>query len=72
MRPPALRASISSAARWRSLCWWQLTVGVAISKVVEQLLRLAGVFAGDAVDALEHVEGAQGDVAQVADGVATR
>ena len=37
-------------------------------EVVEQLLRLAGVFAGDAVDALEHIEGAQGDVAEVADG----
>ncbi len=37
-------------------------------EVVEQLLRLARVFAGDAVGALEDVEGAQGDVAQVADG----
>jgi hypothetical protein len=37
-------------------------------EMVEQLLRLAGVFAGDAVDALENVEGAEGDVAEVADG----
>jgi len=37
-------------------------------EVVEQFLGLAGVFAGDAVDALEDVKGAEGDVAQVADG----
>ena len=37
-------------------------------EVVEQLLRLAGVFAGDAVGALENIEGAQSDVAEVADG----
>jgi hypothetical protein len=37
-------------------------------KVVEQLLCLAGVFAGDPVGAAEDVEGAQGDVAEVADG----
>ena len=38
------------------------------AEVVEELLGLAGVFAGDAVDALEDVEGAKGDVAEVADG----
>ena len=32
MRAAGLEASISSAARCRSLCWWQLTVGVAIWK----------------------------------------
>ena len=37
-------------------------------EVVEQLLRLARVFAGDAVGAPEDIEGAQGDVAEVADG----
>ena len=37
-------------------------------EVVEQLLRLAGVFAGDAVGVLEDFEGAEGDVAEVADG----
>jgi hypothetical protein len=37
-------------------------------EMVEQLLGLAGVFAGDAIHATKHVEGAQGDVAQVADG----
>jgi hypothetical protein len=36
--------------------------------VVEELLRLAGVFAGDAVGAAEDVKGAEGDVGQVADG----
>ena len=36
--------------------------------MIEQLLRLAGVFAGDAVNALKDVEGAKGDVAEVADG----
>jgi len=29
-RPPAFIVSISSVVRWRSLCWWQLTVGVEI------------------------------------------
>ena len=37
-------------------------------EVVEELLGLAGVFAGDAVDLLQDVEGAEGDVAEVADG----
>ena len=37
-------------------------------KVVEQLLGLAGVFAGDAVSAPKDVKGAEGDVAEVADG----
>ena len=37
-------------------------------EVVEQLLRLAGVFAGDAVGTAQHIEGAEGDVAKVADG----
>ena len=41
-------------------------------KVVEELLGLAGVFAGDAVDVAEDFKGAEGDVAEVADGVATR
>jgi hypothetical protein len=36
--------------------------------VVEELLRLAGIFAGDAVNAPEDFEGAEGDVAEVADG----
>jgi hypothetical protein len=36
--------------------------------MVEQLLGLTGVFAGDAVDAFENVEGAEGDVAEIADG----
>jgi hypothetical protein len=37
-------------------------------EVVEQLLRLAGVFAGDAVYAAQYVQRTQSDVAQVADG----
>ena len=37
-------------------------------KVIEQLLCLASVFACNPVDSLEHVEGAQSNVAQVADG----
>ena len=37
-------------------------------EVVEELLGLAGVFATDAVGAAEDVEGAEGDVAEVADG----
>jgi hypothetical protein len=36
--------------------------------MVEQFLGLAGVFAGDAVGMLEHVEGAKGNVTQVANG----
>ncbi len=37
-------------------------------EMVEELLGLAGIFAGDAVHLLEDLEGAEGDVAQVADG----
>jgi hypothetical protein len=37
-------------------------------EVVEELLSLAGILAGDAVYLLEDFEGAEGDVAQVADG----
>jgi hypothetical protein len=37
-------------------------------EVVEQLLGLAGVFAGDAIDLLENVESPQGDVTEIADG----
>ena len=37
-------------------------------EVVEELLRLARVFAGDAVSVLENFKGAEGDVAEVADG----
>ena len=36
--------------------------------MVEQLLRLARVLAGDAVDRAQDAQGAQGDVFQVADG----
>jgi hypothetical protein len=36
--------------------------------MVEQFLRLAGVFAGDAVNAPEGIKGSEGDVAKVADG----
>ncbi len=36
--------------------------------MVQELLRLAGVFAGDAVSVLEHFKGADGDVAEIADG----
>jgi len=39
-------------------------------KVVEELLGLAGVFAGDAVGLTEDAQGAQGDVFKVADGCA--
>ena len=42
--------------------------GSGDAEVVEQLLRLACVFAGDAVNPLEHVERAQGDIAEVANG----
>ena len=37
-------------------------------EVVEQLLRLARVLTGDAVDRAQDAEGAQGDVLQIADG----
>ena len=36
--------------------------------MIQQLLRLPRVFAGNAVHAPQHIERAQGDVAQVADG----
>jgi hypothetical protein len=37
-------------------------------EVVEQFLRLAGIFAGDAVGLLEDIKGTEGDVAEIADG----
>ncbi len=57
---------MSSAARCRSLVrvaayGWRK----ADAEVVQQLLRLARVFAGNAINPLEHVERAQGDVAEV-------
>ena len=42
--------------------------GRADTEVVEQLLRLARVLAGDAVDRAQDAQGAQGDVLQIADG----
>ena len=36
--------------------------------MVEELLGLAGVFAGDAVGAAKDVKGAEGDVFEIADG----
>jgi hypothetical protein len=36
--------------------------------MVQEFLRLAGVFAADAVDAAKDVEGAEGDVLEIADG----
>jgi hypothetical protein len=36
--------------------------------MIEELLRLASVLAGDAVDAAEDAKGAKGDVLQIADG----
>jgi len=42
--------------------------GGANLEVVEQLLRLARVLAGDAIDRAQHTQGAQGDVFQIADG----
>ena len=36
--------------------------------VIEQLLRLPGIFAGDLVHFLEHAQGTQRDVFQIADG----
>jgi hypothetical protein len=36
--------------------------------VVEELLGLPGVFAGDAIGGAEDAEGAEGDVLEVADG----
>ena len=37
-------------------------------EVVKELLGLAGVFAGDTVGALEDIESAESDVAEIADG----
>jgi len=59
---PALMFWISSVARVCSLCWWQLTVGVAIWKWLRSFWS-DGVFAGDAVYLLEDLDGAEGDVA---------
>lgn len=36
--------------------------------MVEQLLRMASVFAGDLIDFFEYAQGAQGDVFEVANG----
>ena len=68
MIPPFLRASMSSSARSRSLCWWKLTVGVVMAKWLRSFCGLAGVFAGDAVGVLRTSKGAEGDVFEVADG----
>jgi len=46
--------------------------GLGNLKMVEELLGLAGVFAGDAIYVTENVEGAESDVAEIAMGVATR
>ena len=59
---------MSSAARCALVVLVAADGGGCNLEMVEQLLRLARVFAGDAVGAREHVEGAQGDVAEVADG----
>jgi len=37
-------------------------------EVVEQLLRLPRVFAGDSIHAAQHIESTQSDVAKIADG----
>jgi hypothetical protein len=39
-----------------------------IRSSTSNVLALAGVFAGNAVDALENVEGAESNVAEIADG----
>jgi hypothetical protein len=38
------------------------------SVMIEQLLRLTGVLAGDEINLLQHSNGAQGDVFEIADG----
>ena len=68
MRPPALSASIKFSRALVLVVLVAAYGGSGDLKMVEQLLRLAGVFAGDAVHASQHVQGAQGNVAQVADG----
>ena len=40
--------------------------------VVEELLRVAGVFAGDMIDFLEDADGAKSDVFEIADGSADK
>ncbi len=37
-------------------------------EMIQKFLGLARVFAGDAVYAAQHLEGAEGDVAEIADG----
>ena len=46
--------------------------GRANLEVVQQLLRLPGVFAGDAVYLTQHAQRPQGDVFEIADGRGTR
>ena len=68
MRPPALSAAIISIGALMLVVLVAAHGGGGDFKMIEQLLRLAGVFAGDAVHVAQHVQGAQGDVAQIADG----
>ena len=65
---PAFMFWISSVARVVLIVLVAAYRGLCDFEMVEQLLRLARVFAGDAVHAAQHVERAQRDVAEVADG----
>ena len=68
MRAPSLSASVSSSARAALVVHVVADGGGGDAEVVEELLGLAGVLAGDAVDAAQDAKSAQGDVFEVADG----
>ena len=68
MRAPASSSLDDSRALSGFVVFVVADGGGVYAEVVEQLLGLAGVFAGDTVGALEHAERAESDVFEVADG----
>ncbi len=68
MRAPALSDSTSSVRAMALVVLVIADGGRGDGEVVEEFLGLAGIFAGDAVGVLEDFEGAESDVAEIADG----
>ena len=70
MRSPAASRAITACAASLSLCWCSASswaAGRVDAIGPQQALRVARVLAGDRVDQLQHVQGAQRDVREVAD-----
>ncbi len=67
-RLPERTCATSSCARVRFVVLVIADGRGADVEMVQQLLRVAGVFAGDELGCAEDMERAQGDVVEVADG----